>query len=250
MQLPGHSGAAAATRLATKTAAAPPATRLISPTVSFQTIIDFLSIAEGWLALKGYKIFKPDPFPLIPTVPRLFMLSPPHPRPRPPSDASILCAAGCTLAFLQSLLASNSARPPQLPDKSHPPLFTISNSQNRPWNLMKLSPTHFYRPHPALSPPPALGYDKTAPPDVAATEAQPRRDPASPTLSHHQLYAAALFPFPLPPTVPKTYLGTDSQTSTSKPYLKECAASRIPPSGGWLHIKAAMKTGSDFAERP
>ena len=73
LQLCGHSGAAAATRLATKTAAAPPATRLISPTVSFQTIIDFLSIAEGWLALKGYKIFKPDPFPLIPTVPRLFM---------------------------------------------------------------------------------------------------------------------------------------------------------------------------------
>ena len=115
---------------------------------------------------------------------------------------------------------------------------------------MKLSPTHFYRPHPALSPPPALGYDKTAPPDVAATEAQPRRDPASPTLSHHQFYAAALFPFPLPPTVPKTYLGTNSQTSTSEPYRKERVGSRIPPAGGWLHIKAAMKTGSDFAERP
>ena len=59
---------------------------------------------------------------------------------------------------------------------------------------MKLSPTHFYRPHPALSPPPALGYDKTAPPDVAATEAQGGRDPASPTLTHHQLYAATLIP--------------------------------------------------------
>ena len=60
---------------------------------------------------------------------------------------------------------------------------------------MKLSATHVYRPHPALSPPPALGYDKTAPPDVAATEAQGRRDPASHQLTHHQLYAAPLCPF-------------------------------------------------------
>ena len=83
MQLPGHSGAAAATRLATKTAAAPPATRLISPTVSFQTIIDFLSIAEGWLAPRSNEIFKAAPFSLLPTVPRLFIIGPATPTPPP-----------------------------------------------------------------------------------------------------------------------------------------------------------------------
>ena len=124
------------------------------------------------------------------------------PPPLHPCDASILCAASCTLAFLQLALASTPAPPPQLHDKSHPTLFTISDSQILPRNLTKLSSTHFYRPHPALSPPPALGYDKTAPPDVAATEAQPMKDPASPTPSHHQLYAVALIPFSPASNVP------------------------------------------------
>ena len=118
------------------------------------------------------------------------------------------------------------------------------------YHLMKLSSTHFYHPHPALSPPPALGYDKTAPPDVAATEAQPMKDPASPTPSHHQLYAVALIPFSPASNVPCSLSRDQQPGHISKPYQKERGASRIPPAGGWLHIKAAMKTGSDFAERP
>ena len=81
VQLP--SVAAAATPLATKTAPPPPATRLIFPTVSIQSIIDFLSIAEGWLAPRSNEILKAAPFSLLPTVPRLFIIGPATPTPPP-----------------------------------------------------------------------------------------------------------------------------------------------------------------------
>ena len=146
------------------------------------------------------EIFKPGPLPRF----QIFIFLAAH----PPSPTPL------TLVFFVPLhsgfpalstckYTTHPPRPksPQREKSDTPRITSTSYSRGRPRNLMKLSSTHFYHPHPALSPPPALGYDKTAPPDVAATEAQGVKDPASlpsPT-TNSTLQPPILFPRPPPP---------------------------------------------------